>query len=121
MWRITVIFNALLMFIFWGICTGLIGIAHNRFVIYAQPGSPISLPNPTATVFSFHPYFVILPLTWTLLSIVVYRYVRNKPVDVRNEYLLTFSIVTHFICAVVFFVYLLAGTLPFMLIGEHIR
>ncbi len=121
MWRVTVIFNTILMFIFWGVSTGVIGIAYNRFVRYSQSDTAIALPNLTAIIFSIHPYFVILPLTWTALSIATYRYVRNKPIEIRNECLLSFSLATQSICAVILFVYLIAGTLPFMLIGNPIE
>ena len=109
------------MFIIWGISTGLIGIAHNRFVRYPETETAISLPNLTALIFSIHPYFVVLPLSWTALSILIYRYLYNKPIEIRNECLLFFSMATLSICAFIVFVYLLSGTLPFMLIGNRIE
>ena len=120
MWRLTLLFNPVLMFLSWGLSTSLISMADNRFVEYPSSDKDISLPGLTALIFSLHPYYVILPLAWTALSVVIYRYVHKKPIEIRNEFLLFFSIVTISICAFIVLVYSIAGTLPFLLIGTQI-
>ncbi len=121
MWGITIIANALMMGLFWLASLLSVSIAYNRFVQYPESNVPMALPLPTELALSIRLWIGIRPLSWIILSYVIWQKIKDKGPESRSEYLLAFTpltIITGF-SMLIFFA--LAGTLPFFFIKTPVN
>lgn len=116
MWRITIIANAIMMGLFWLASLLSILIVNNRFVQYFESEVPVVLPLPTELALSVQLWIGILPLTWIILSYVIWQKVKDKQPELRSEYLLAFTMITLIVGLSMLIFFALAGTLPFLFI-----
>ncbi len=121
MWRITIIANALMMWLFWIAGLLSVSIAYNRFVQYPADKSPMALPLPTELALSTQLWAGILPLAWIVLSCVIWKKVKDKNQESRSEYLLAFTSITIIVGFSMFIFFALAGTLPFFFIKTLVK
>ncbi len=120
MWRVTVILNSVLMFICWAGALAVSGFAHNRLVVYPPSDTLMALPTLTTIAFSIRPFLIMLPLVWAVLAVILSRLVGRQPAQVRNEWLIAFSLTTLAMGGGIVLFFLAAGLLPFMLISMQI-
>ena len=118
MWRLTIVVNNLLMVIFWVLSLLLVAFAHNRFVQY--PTGEVSLPIPTEIALSCQTWLGLISLLWIGVSAWVWKKVEALQPDLRNEYLLTYTMLTICVGLLQVVLFGLAGILPFLLIGAKI-
>jgi len=121
MWKIAIIANALVMFLFWIASELAIAFAYNHFVQYPEAGAAIVLPLVTEIALSARKFSVTLPIAWSLVSVFYYRFIRQKITSDRNEYLLIFTAITIFIGFSMLIFFGLAGILPYLRIGMVIK
>ena len=119
MWRITIIANSLLMFLFW--VTSIIAItpAYNHFVQYSEAGN--ALPIPTELAISVRMFAIAIPVAWVLLSFFIYKNTRTKTPEHRTEYLLAFTSVTLVSGFSMLIFFILSGILPYLKFNAFIR
>ena len=93
--RYTLLLNSLIMVFCW--CAALICItpAYNHFVQYAD--ADLSLPVLTRLAIDFRIVVSGLPLAWCIVSWMIYRKNKDRPLDIQNRTLLIFLMVT--LCA----------------------
>ena len=117
MGRITIIANALLMFLFWLASELAIALAYNHFVRYPATEGVLALPLPTHIAFAMRELSAVVPLVWCVVSFVFYRYIRRKPGVERQGYLLVFTLATVIAGFSMLIFFGLAGILPYLRIG----
>ena len=117
MWRITIIANAIMMWLFWIASLLATSLAHNKFVQYADSSAPTELPLPTELALSTQIWLGILPLSWILLSNMIWHKIKNKEPGSRSEYLLAFTVLTMITGMFMLIFFALSGMLPFFFIG----
>ncbi len=121
MWRITIIANAIMMGLFWVLSLLSTSLAYNRFAQYPENGAVGVLPLPTELALSIQLWIGILPLSWIILSYVIWQKVKNKQSESRLEYLLAFTTITIVTGLSMLTFFTLAGILPFLYIGTPIK
>ena len=121
MWKITIIANALVMFLFWIASELAIALAYNNFVQYPEAGGAIALPLVTSIALSARKFSVTLPIVWSLVSFFIYKFTRQKTTADRNEYLLVFTSITIFVGFSMLIFFGSAGVLPYLQIGMVVK
>jgi uncharacterized membrane protein YwzB len=121
MWKIVIIANALVMFLFWIASELAIALAYNHFVQYPGAGGVIVLPLITSVALSARKFSVTLPMAWSLVSFFYYKFTKQKKPADRNEYLLIFTLITVCIGFSILAFFGLAGILPYLRIGMVIK
>jgi uncharacterized membrane protein YbhN (UPF0104 family) len=114
MWRVTIIANPVMMVLFYLMSILSISIADNRFLQYAE--STVDLPMPTSIALSVQVWTGVIPLSWFILSYLIWRKIKGKQPEVRNEILLAFTTSTIAIGCTMLVFFALAGILPFLYI-----
>ena len=120
MWKIIIITNALVMFLFWIASELAIAFAYNHFVQYPE-GGVIALPLVTAIALSVRRLSVTVPIAWSLVSFFYYKFTKKKTPADRNEYLLIFTVITILVGFAMLIFFGLAGILPYLKIGQVIK
>lgn len=115
MQKLILIFNVLIIFLFWPVCLIIVEPAYNHFLQYGEQDS--LLPVPTQLAINPRFFLLIVPVLWILLSYWVHKTIRAKQKEDQLQFLLLFLTVTisSGILMLVFFT--LAGILPYLKIG----
>jgi fatty acid desaturase len=108
------IFNVLIMFLFWISCLIIITPAYNRFIQY---GSGEILSSLTQLAVDIRIYLFLLPLLWAIISYRVFNTIRNEKKEKQVESLLLFSMITLTTGLLILVFFGIAGILPYLLIG----
>lgn len=117
MWRVTLIINCLILFLFW--VAGFIALspAFNHFIQYAEVVGKIDLPILTDAIFSARLSSLLIPAGWLLGSVLWMLALKKKEPARRAELAQLHSSLTLLIGLLIFVVFLTAGVLPFLKIG----
>jgi hypothetical protein len=119
MWRITIIANDIMMVLFWLLSVLSVSIADNRFVQYSE--GEVALPMVTKLALSIQFWIGLIPLSWIILSCLIWKKVQVLQPGERNENILAFTAATIVIGLSLIAFYVAAGILPFLYIGMVIK
>ena len=116
MWKLTLVFNIFILFLFWLLSWVAITPAYNLLVQYGD-AYQVALPIFTDLAIQFRSYTALIPLAWVIVTFVLGTKMSAQDEGRRNEWLLAHTSLTLCIGLSLFLFYLLSGILPILKIG----
>lgn len=115
MWKLTLGCNVLLLILLWLLSVVVITPAYNVFVQYGS--YPEVLPRPTGIAIRYRILAGLFPLCWAIATVIMGKWLAEKPIEICNEYVSLHTSVTIFTGLALLLYFSLAAILPFLLIG----
>lgn len=115
MLQVILIFNVIIMFLFWLACIVVITPAYNHFVQYDETGS--LLPSLTQLAIDARFFLLFMPILWIIISFWVFKTIREKQKENQLQSFLFFIILSISSGFLMLIIYGIAGILPYLKIG----
>lgn len=115
MLQVILIFNVLIIFLFWIACLVIITPAYNHFIQYGAGG--LLLPSLTQFAIDIRSFLLIIPILWAIFSLWVFKKIRGKKKEDQVESLLLFSMITIAAGLLLLIFFGISGILPYLMIG----
>ncbi len=106
------IFNVIIMFLFWLACMVIIAPAYNHFIQYGETGS--LLPHLTQLAIDARFFLLIIPILWIIISFWIFKTIREKQKKNRLQFLLFFIMLSISSGFLMLIFYGMAGILPYL-------
>lgn len=117
MWRVTIIINCLILFLFWVAGFVATAPAFNHFVQYTEVFGKLPLPILTDAVFTVRMSSLIVPGCWLLGSFGYLFWIRQMDEERRRDQVSLHTSLTILVGLLFFVIFLTAGVLPYLKIG----
>lgn len=114
MLQVILIFNVLIIFLFWIACLVIITPAYNHFIQYGTGGL---LPSLTQFAIDARFFFLIIPILWSIISFWIFKKIRWKEKKEQVELLLLFSMITMTSGLLLLIFFGISGILPYLMVG----
>ena len=111
-------FNAIIMLLFWLACMVVITPAYNHFVQYGETGG--ILPYLTQLAIETRFPLLVVPVFWIILSSWVFRRIRDKEKEDQVQFVLFFLVLSVSSGFLMLVLYGIAGILPYLKIGVNL-
>ena len=86
MLQVILLFNVIIMFLFWLACIVTITPAYNHFIQYGETGS--LLPYLTQLAIDARFFLLFIPIFWIIMSFWVFKTIRDKQKENQLQFLL---------------------------------
>lgn len=118
MLQVILIFNVIIMFLFWLACMVTITPAYNHFIQYGETGS--LLPYLTQLAIDARFFLLFIPILLIIISCWAFKSIREKQKENQLQFLLFFIMLSISSGFLILIFYGIAGILPYLKIGVNL-